>query len=88
MLPSVYSGLHQVTAGYRVVTVGYSRLQQVTEWLQWVTAGYSRLPSGYRPIETSNSGANHAVLHAQNYRCGLGPIGTIYSGHIIAVVNS
>ena len=40
-------GLQRVTAGYGVVTVGYSRLQQVTEWLQWVTAGYSRLPSGY-----------------------------------------
>ncbi len=29
-LPSDYSGLEQVTAGHRVVTVGYSRLQQVT----------------------------------------------------------
>ena len=56
MVPSGYSGLLQitavtewlqwVTAGYRVLTVGYSRLQQVTEWLQWVTARYSRLPSG------------------------------------------
>ena len=40
------------------------------------------------PIETRNSGVNHAVLHAQNYRCGLGPIGTIHSGHNVAVVNS
>ena len=39
-------------------------------------------------METSISGANHAVLHAQNGRCGLGPIGTTYSGHNIAVVNS
>ena len=25
-------------------------------------------------METSNSAANHAVLHAQNHRCGLGHI--------------
>ena len=24
-------------------------------------------------METSNSGANHHVFHAQNDRCGLGP---------------
>ena len=41
-LPSGYSGLQQVRAGYRLVTVGYNRLEQVTEWLQWVKAGYSR----------------------------------------------
>ena len=40
------------------------------------------------PIETSNSDANLVVLHAQNSRCGLGPIGTTYSGHNVAVVNS
>ena len=39
-------------------------------------------------METSNSGANHAVLHAQNDRCGLGPIDTINSGHNDAVVNA
>ena len=39
-------------------------------------------------MEISNSGANHAVLHAQNDRCGLGPIETIDSGHNVAVVNS
>ena len=39
-------------------------------------------------METSNSGANHADLHAQNDRCGLGPIETINSGHNGAVVNS
>ena len=39
-------------------------------------------------METSNSGANHAVLHAQNDKCGLGPIETSYSGHNVAVVNS
>ena len=39
-------------------------------------------------METSNSGANHAVLHAQNDRCGLGLIETINSGHNDAVVNA
>ena len=39
-------------------------------------------------METSNSGANHAVLQAQNDKCGLGPIETSYSGHNAAVVNS
>ena len=39
-------------------------------------------------MENSNSGANHAVLHAQNDRCGLGPLETINSGHIFAVVNA
>ena len=36
----------------------------------------------------SNSVANHAVLHAQNDRWGLGPIDTINSGHNGAVVNA
>ena len=31
-------------------------------------------------METSFSGANHAVLHAQNDRLCLGPIETCYSG--------
>ena len=39
-------------------------------------------------METSNSGANHAILHAQNDRCGLGPIKTSNSGHNVTVVNS
>ena len=39
-------------------------------------------------METSNSGANHAVLHAQNDRCVLGPTETINSGQNGAVVNS
>ena len=39
-------------------------------------------------METSNSGANHADLHEQNDRCGLGLIGTINSSHNVAVVNS
>ena len=39
-------------------------------------------------METSISGANHVVLHAQNGRCGLGPIETNNSGHKVAVVNS
>ena len=38
-------------------------------------------------METGNSGTTHAVLHAQNDRCGLGPIETSYSGHNVAVVN-
>ena len=39
-------------------------------------------------METSNSGANHAVLQAQNDRGGLGPIEAINSGHYGAVVNA
>ena len=39
-------------------------------------------------METSNSSANHAVLQAQNERCGLGPIETINCGHNEAVVNA
>ena len=38
-------------------------------------------------MDTSNSGANHAALHAQNDRWGLGPIETINSGHNVTVVN-
>ena len=39
-------------------------------------------------METSNSGANHAVLQAQRDRWGVGPIVTINSGHIDAVVSA
>ena len=39
-------------------------------------------------METSNSGDNHPVLHAQNDRFGLGPIETINSGHNGAVLNA
>ena len=39
-------------------------------------------------METSKSGANHAVLHAQNERRGLGPIETTNSGVNVAVVNA
>ena len=39
-------------------------------------------------METSIPGANHAVLHAQNDRCGVGPIETINSGHNVAVVKA
>ena len=39
-------------------------------------------------METSNSGANHAYLQAQNDRLGLGPIETIYSDHNVAVVSA
>ena len=39
-------------------------------------------------METSDSGANHAVLHAQKDRCGLGSIETINSGHNVAVLHA
>ena len=39
-------------------------------------------------METSISGANQAVLHAENDRWGLGPIDTINSGHNVAVVSA
>ena len=39
-------------------------------------------------METSIPGANHAVLHAQNGRCVVGPIETINSGHNVAIVNA
>ena len=39
-------------------------------------------------METSNSGGNHAVLHAQNHRCGVGPIETCNSGHKVAVLHA
>ena len=55
-LPSGYSGLEQVTASYRVVTVGYSRIQQVIEWLHQVVAGYSRLQSGYSGLQQVTAG--------------------------------
>ena len=38
-------------------------------------------------METSNSVANHAVLHAQNDRLGVRPTETINCGHNVAVVN-
>ena len=36
-------------------------------------------------METSISGANHVVLHAQSNRCGLGPIESINSdaNHVV-----
>ena len=40
------------------------------------------------PIEPSNSGANHAVVNAQNDRSCLGPIETCYSGPEVAVLQS
>ena len=39
-------------------------------------------------METSDSGANKAVLHSQNDRRGLGPIETINSGRNVAAVNA
>ena len=39
------------------------------------------------PIETSDSDANHTVLHAQNDNWGLGPIETCYSGPKVAVLH-
>ena len=38
-------------------------------------------------METSNSGANYPVLHAQNDRCGLVPMETINSGANHAVLH-
>ena len=38
-------------------------------------------------MDTSISGANHDVFHAQNYRWGLGLIETINSVYNVAVVN-
>ena len=40
------------------------------------------------PIDTSNSGANHDVLHAQNDRRGLVPIETCNSGQKGAVLHA
>ena len=48
MVKVVYS---MVTAGHRVVTVGYSRLQFLTKWLQLVTAGYRVFTVGYRRLQ-------------------------------------
>ena len=39
-------------------------------------------------METSISGANHSVLHAQSDRCGLGPIEIINSGANHAVLHA
>ena len=39
-------------------------------------------------METSISGANHAVLHAQNDRWGLEPIEICYSGPKVAVLHA
>ena len=41
---------------------------------------------GQGPIETSNSGANHAVLHVQKDRLCLGPMETCYSGPKVVVL--
>ena len=40
------------------------------------------------PIETSYSGANHAVLHAENDRCGQGPIESCNSAPKVAVLHA
>ena len=40
------------------------------------------------PIETSDSGANHDVLHARNDRWGLGPIQTCKSGPKVSVLHA
>ena len=39
-------------------------------------------------METSNSDANHDVLHAQNDRGGLGPMETGFSGANHAVLHA
>ena len=41
-----YSWLQQITAGYRLVTVGYSRLPTGYSWLQQVAAGYRVITVG------------------------------------------
>ena len=41
---------------------------------------------GLEPIETSNSGANHADLHGQNEKSCVGNIETCYSGPEVAVL--
>ena len=46
-----YSGLQQVTEGYRVVTVGYSRLSSSYSGLQQVTAGYRVVTVGYSMLQ-------------------------------------
>ena len=43
---------------------------------------------GLGPLETSFSGVNHAVLHAQNDRSCLGPIETCYSVRKVAVLDA
>ena len=40
------------------------------------------------PIEPSDSGANHAVVHVQNERSYLGPLETCYSGPEFAVLQA
>ena len=40
------------------------------------------------PIETSDSDANHAVLHAQNDRWGLEPLETCNSAPKVAVLHA
>ena len=39
-------------------------------------------------MESSFSVVNHAVLHAQNDRGGVGPIETVHSGQNVAVLNA
>ena len=39
-------------------------------------------------MDTSISGANHAVLNVQSYRCGLAPTETIYSCATHAVLHA
>ena len=39
-------------------------------------------------MQTSNSGDNHIVLHAQSDMLGLGRLETINSGHNVAVVSA
>ena len=43
---------------------------------------------GLEPIEPSDSGANHTVVHAQNERSRLGPLETCYSGPEFAVLHA
>ena len=43
---------------------------------------------GLEPIETSNSGTNHAVLHAHNDTWSLAPIEIRYSGPKLDVLHA
>ena len=50
-LPSVYSGLQPVTAGYRVDTLGYSRLPSGYSGLEHVRAGYRVVTVGFNRLQ-------------------------------------
>ena len=86
-LRSGYIGLQQVTAGYGVDTMSYSRLQQDTEWLQWVTAGcrvvtviYSMVTAGYRVVTVVYSRLQQVTEWLQWVTEGYSRLPSGYSG--------